>query len=68
MTNFFYFSVAKLPADMTQDELEREIEAADHYTERCREIGQGVNSKEHVRRQRCAAQLEELNRGANSVS
>lgn len=57
MTNFFYFSVAKLPTDMTPEELEQEITSAIRYEERCREIGQGVNTKESLRKRNCELEL-----------
>lgn len=49
MTNFFYFSVAKPVEDMTDDEVLQEYESSQRYYAVCRECGQGVNSKEHVR-------------------
>jgi hypothetical protein len=57
MTRFFYYSVAKLPGDMTPDELEQEITAALQYEDRCREIGQGVNTKESLRKRSCELEL-----------
>jgi len=58
--NFFYYSVAKKPEDMDKDELVREIHAAYSYYALCRESGQGVNSKEHVRKKNCEMALVKL--------
>lgn len=57
MPAFFYFSVEKRPADMSDDELVQEINAARRYENRCAEIGQGVNTKEFMRRRNCEHEL-----------
>jgi hypothetical protein len=57
MVNFFYFSVKKLPEQMSDDELIQEIQSAISYSERCRMSGQGVNAKEHVRQRNCEIEL-----------
>jgi hypothetical protein len=55
--NIFYYSVPKLEKDMTDDELVDEINAAVIYADRCRESGQGIGSKEHVRKRHCELEL-----------
>ena len=42
---------------MTPDELADEITAALEHEDRCREIGQGVNTKESFRRRSCELEL-----------
>lgn len=59
----FYFSVKKAAEVMTADECEYEIESYESYERRCREIGQGVNTKEWVRADMCRARLQSLRTG-----
>jgi hypothetical protein len=56
--NKFYYSVGKDPADMTDDELDQEIESAESYFERCRQEGQGVGTKEGGRKRICVAEKD----------
>ncbi len=48
----------KKVAEMTTDEAMVEAEHLVRYMEQCREIGQGVNTKETVRFNRCLARLK----------
>lgn len=54
---YFHFSVPKLAEQMTKDELEQECESAESYFRACREIQQGINSKETVRYRDCKVML-----------
>jgi hypothetical protein len=49
----FYFVHKKYHYDMTRQELRDEMDAYERYANRCREIGQGISTKEYVRFQRC---------------
>lgn len=70
MTNFFYYSVPKSPADMTDDELEREITQAESVAEHAAQTGQGISSKENVRRRYCEQErdIREIVRTTKSPS
>jgi hypothetical protein len=56
----FYFSVNKAAEAMTADECEYEIGSYETYESLCREIGQGINSKEFVRANDCRDRLREI--------
>ena len=58
----YYFSTNKAPEAMTMVELDWEVESAEGYFDRCREIEQGINSKEWVRYRRCIDRLAVLGR------
>lgn len=60
MVNFFYYSVAKKPEDMDKDELVREIQAANRAATHARESGQGISTKENVRKRNCEMALVKL--------
>lgn len=49
----FYYVHKKFHYDMTAQELRDEMEAHERYAARCKELGQGINSKEHVRFWNC---------------
>lgn len=60
MVNFFYYSVAKEPKEMDEDELVREIQAANRAASHARDSGQGISSKETVRKRNCEMALVSL--------
>ena len=60
MVNFFYFSVAVPVEAMTEDQLVQEIHAAYLAFSSCRERGQGISSKETVRKRNCETALLRL--------
>ncbi len=58
----------KQPEDMTADEAASEFQHLDSYCMRCKESGQGVNSKEFVRFRLVADRLHELGLGRDYES
>jgi hypothetical protein len=60
MTNFFYYSVAKLPEEMTQDELVEELRRAYEVGQHAKHSGQGISTKETARRRKCELALVSL--------
>ena len=63
MTDFFYYSVAKRPEAMTEDELVQEIQAAERAASNAHSSSQGISSKETVRRRNCELALVKLPNG-----
>jgi hypothetical protein len=61
--NFFYYSVAKRPEDMDADELVLEIQRANSAASHARETGQGISTKETVRKRGCEMALVKLPNG-----
>jgi hypothetical protein len=50
----------KQPEDMTLEEATAEFESLDRYFLKCKEIGQGINSKESIRFLLCADRINDL--------
>lgn len=63
MVNFFYYSVAKRHEEMDADELVREIRAANCAALHAEETGQGISTKEAVRKRNCELALVSLPKG-----
>ena len=55
--NKFYHFIPKDPQDMTEDELNDEMESCKDWEQECIKIGQGINSKENLRERRVRAEL-----------
>jgi len=57
MFNGFCFAVRKDTADMTIEELYRELDSAHSYFDECIALEQGIGSKETVRMRNVSAEL-----------
>lgn len=55
--NFFYYTINKLPADMTDDELVDELYSCVFHADSARVNGNGINAKETVRMLNCENEL-----------
>lgn len=60
MVNFFYYSVAKQPQEMTKEELVDEIQSANRAEREAREMQNGNFTKEAVRKRNCEMALVKL--------
>lgn len=60
---FFYYSVPKRPEEMDTDELVQEIYTARGAALRARGSGQGISTKESIRRRDCEMALVKLPNG-----
>lgn len=63
MTDFFYYSVPKKPEEMTETELVQELHSAYFAATQARLIGQGISSKENIRKRNCELKLVEQPNG-----